>query len=260
MASNDRTIDALTNGDFDHEALPGGVAMSSGVTPATETWRSRETPLQQLLRNAGEFGRALLRTLLLSVLLTTLILTAFLTVDLPLRGLDRFFLTDALKPGLWLRWGLVAMSAGPLLIVMIARRYGGDEAGRVITASWGVAAVAAFAEISYLAPRLAPGDFPSAQFLAAFVISAMAGQYIAAGLYDVTRGGGQWWRAALYSALSGLTVHSFLYFPIAYWGTRAPWLHWMVGDLALKFAMALAFLPVYRLFRKRLRPRGGFGG
>lgn len=234
--------------------------MAHGATPVTEKWKSRETPLQRLLRNFGEFSAALFRTFLLSALLIPLILAAFLTIDLPVRGFDRFFLTEALKPGLWLRWGLIVMAMGPLLVVLFSRRYGGDEASRVITASWGVAAVAAFAEISYLAPSLEAGDFPSTQFLAAFIVSAMVGQYVAAGLYDVTRGGGEWWRAALYSSMSGLSLQAIVYFPIAYWGASAPWLHWMIGALAFNFAMALAFLPIYRMLRKRLRPRGGFGG
>ena len=47
---------------------------------------------------------------------------------------------------------------------------------------------------------------------------------------------------------------------IAYWTAEAPWINWMVQDFALKALLAFAFLGVYRLLRKGLRPRGGFGG
>jgi len=208
----------------------------------------------------GEFGVALLRTFVLSAIFIPILLTSFLTVDLPFRGLDRFFLEPALRPGAWLSWGQVMMGLGPLLAVLIARRYGGDESSRVITASWGVAALLVFAEISYLAPQLDAGDFPSVKFVTVFVIASMAAQYMAASVYDVIRGGGEWWRAPLYSAMSGYAFGSLIYFPGLYWGSGAPWPNWLIGDLSVKLIMALAFLPLYYFMRRSLRPRGGYGG
>ena len=88
----------------------------------------------------------------------------------------------------------------------------------------------------------------------------MLGQYVAVSVYDVTRGGGRWWRAPLLAALIGFGVHAAVYFPSAYWSSGAPWFFWMVADYAVKAAIAFAFLPVYFVMQKALRPVGGFGG
>ncbi|MEL7487900.1 MAG: hypothetical protein AAGJ87_11865 [Pseudomonadota bacterium] len=246
----------MTFDDIHHYDDTAGYATPSPV----ERHASQETPLEKLIRHIGEFGVAFLRTFLLAAIFTPVLLASFLTVDLPVHVFDRFFNTPVLKPGAWLVWGNVAMALGPMLAVLIARRYGGDEASRVITASWGIAAIAAFAEISYLAPTLVDGDFPSPKFVVVFVVSAMLAQYVAAGAYDVTRGGGGWWRAPLYSVMSGYAVGALVYFPAIYWGAGAPWPNWLVGDLSVKLLMAFAFLPIYALLRRSLRPRGGFGG
>ena len=227
---------------------------------AVENHRERETPLQRLFRNFHEFGVALLRTFLLSAIFVPVLLASFLTLDLPFRPFDRFFPEAIVRPSTWLSWGVVIMALGPLISILFARRYGGDEASRVVTASWGVAALLVFAEISYLAPQLDASDFPSITFVTAFVVSSMAAQFMAPAVYDVIRGGGEWWRAPLYSAMCGFAVGSVIYFPWVYWGVGAPWPNWLVGDLSVKLLMAFGFLPVYFFLRRNLRPRGGFGG
>jgi len=234
------------------------------MEPATpvETRRPvRITALQRLMDQSSEFFSGLTRMTLLAAILTPVLLVAFLTIDLPVRVFDGAAGGDfAVRPSNWLTRGGLVMALAPLLAILFSRRFGGDEASRAITASWGVAALAVFAELSYLAPALEPQDFPGARFTMVFVASAMAGQYIAVNVYDVARGGGQWWRAPLYGALSGYFVHVLIYFPVAFWGQGAPWLNWMVGDFAIKAMLAFAFLPVYGLLRRKLRPRGGFGG
>ncbi|MEZ5896078.1 MAG: VUT family protein [Parvularculaceae bacterium] len=231
------------------------------VAAAVETRRPiRETPAQRLLRETRAFFAALTRVILLSAILIPILLAAFLTVDLPIHSLDQFFSLPSVKPGNWLTMGLFIMSLAPLVAILIARRFGGDEASRVITASWGVAALLTFAEISYLSPLLEDGDMPSVTFVVAFVGGAMVGQYVAAAVYDVIRGGPKWWRAPLLASLCGYAAHSIIYFSIAYWTAPAPWLNWMVEDFGLKALMAFAFLGVYWMLRKPLKPRGGFGG
>ena len=230
------------------------------VSVAVEQHNPKETPLQRLTRNIAEFGVALMRTFILAAIFIPVLLTSFLTVDLPFRAFDRFFTEPALRPSVWLSWGGVAMALAPLVAVLFARRHGGDEASRVITASWGVAALLVFAEISYLAPNLEAGDFPSVKFVTVFVISAMGSQFLAASIYDVIRGGGAWWRAPLYSVMCGYALGAVIYYPFIYTGTGAPWANWMIGDLSVKLLIALAFLPVYHALRRSLRPRGGYGG
>lgn len=228
---------------------------------AVETRRPiKETPLQKLGREARKFAESLIRVTLLSALLIPILLTAFLTVDIPYHGFDHFFSMGPVKPGNWLSAGYFAMAAGAPLVIFIARRFGGEEASRVVTASWAAAAFAAFAGVSYLSPELEDGDMPGAAFVVAFVGSSILSQFVAGAVYDLTRGGEAWWRAPFFALLSAYLAQTFLYFPIAYWTSVAPWMNWMVEDVALKSLLVVAFLGIYRVLMKRLRPRGGYGG
>lgn len=228
---------------------------------AVETRRPiRETPLQKLGRELRRFIEALVRVALLSALLIPILLTAFLTVDIPYRGFDYLFSMGPVKPGNWLSAGYFTMAAGAPLVILIARRFGGEEASRVVTASWAVAAFAAFAGVSYLSPQLEDGDLPSTAFAVAFVGSSILSQFIAGAVYDLTRGREAWWRAPFFAALSAYLAQTFLYFPIAYSTSVAPWVNWMVEDVALKSLLIIGFLGVYRVLMKRLKPRGGYGG
>ncbi len=228
---------------------------------AVEKRRHRETALSRLLRQTGEFATAISRLALLVVILTPILLAAFLTVDLPIRAFDGLFGGDtALRPSNWLTRGFFIMSLAPLITILFARKYGGDEASRAITAAWGVAAIAVFAELSYLAPALESGDMPPVRFTVVFVAAAMAAQYVAVGVYDVARGGGKWWRAPLFAALGGNIAFLLIYFPGIYWGAAAPWLNWAVAGFTVQMLLAGLFLPGYALARRRLRPKGGFGG
>ena len=197
---------------------------------------------------------------MLAGLFLPIILVSFLTVDIPVKEIDHLFSSGLLKPSNWFTKGGFAMALAPLAGILVARRYGGDEASRAITAAWGVAAITVVAELAYLAPILEDGDFPSSRFVVAFVASAMAGQFLAVTTYDVMRGGGTWWRAPFFAALIGYGAQAVIYYPSVYWGVGAPWPNWMVTDFAIKSIFAFLLLPVYWRLRRSLRPRGGFGG
>ena len=229
------------------------------ITAVEQRRPVRETPAQKLARESAAFTRAVLRLAFLTIILTPVLLLAFLTADLPLRSFDWLVDEPALKPGLWLSIGGIAMALALPLVILITRRFGGDEASRVVTASWGVAAVLTFAEVTYLGPTLEAADLPSVRYVVAFVASAMLSQYLAIGVYDVTRGGGKWWRPPLFALLFGYVVQTLIYFPAAYIGAPAPWLAWAVSDFAVKCAIAFAFLAPYLVLMKPLRPRGGYG-
>ncbi|HXI86168.1 MAG TPA: VUT family protein [Parvularculaceae bacterium] len=219
-----------------------------------------ETPMQRLGREIAGFGAAIFRMSVLALILTPVLLGSFLTADLPVRNFDHLADMALMKPSHWLNVGGLIMNAGAPLAILFTRRFGGDEASRAVTAAWGLAAVASFAEISYLAPILDTSDFPNVRFVVAFVSSALVGQYMAIGVFDVIRGGGPWWRPPFVAALSGYGAQSLLYFPIGYWTTDLPWFNWMISDFTVKAAAALAFLPIYGLLQKPLRPVGGYGG
>lgn len=232
------------------------------MTTVTERHTPRETAMQRLGRHTAEFFGALTRVLILAGIMAVVFVFAFLTVDLPFRPLDRFFGgAEAVQPSNWLTVGGLIMGAGPLAAMLIARKFGGEEANRAVTAAWALAAFAVFAELSYLAPMLEEGDFPSVRFVVGFVASAMASQYMAASVYDVARGGGAWWRAPLFGAMGGYIILALVYFPYVYWGADVPWINWMVTDVAIRMGFAVVFfLPVYAMLRKTLRPKGGYGG
>lgn len=220
----------------------------------------KETPLERLGRVAREFLEALIRVALLSALFLPILVFAFLSVDLPFRGFDHLFVRAVSKPGNWLSLGFLAMALAPFLVILISRRFGGDEASRVVTASWTLAAIAAFAGVSYLSPVLESGDMPKVSFVVAFVGSSVLAQFSAAALYDITRGSERWWRAPFFAALAAFVAQAFVYFPIVYWGSNAPWLNWLVQYVALAALATVIFLGAYRALMKPLRPRGGFGG
>lgn len=220
----------------------------------------KETPLEALVRRTREFFSALLRVAMLSAILLPILVFSFFSIDLPFRGFDHFFNTAISKPGNWLSLGFLAMAAAPFLVILISRRFGGEEASRAVTATWTVAAIAAFAGVSYLAPVLESGDMPSVAFVVAFVGSSMLAQFAAAAVYDVTRGSERWWRAPFLASLTASLSQGIIYFPAAYWGSNAPWPNWLVQYVGLSAIGIVAFLGAYRVLMKPLRPRGGFGG
>lgn len=220
----------------------------------------KETPLERLARQLREFVTALVRVALLSALFLPLIGFAFFSVDLPFRGFDHYFQASITKPGNWLSVGLLSIACAPFLVILVSRRFGGDEASRAVTAAWTAAAVSTFAGLSYLAPALETGDMPSVAFVVAFVGSSMLAQFIAAAIYDITRGGEAWWRAPLFAALAAFVSQAAIYFPITYWGSNAPWMNWLVQYIAIAVGGIIVFLGVYRVLMGPLRPRGGFGG
>ena len=220
----------------------------------------KETPLEKLQREARQFFVAFLRTSVLALILAPFLIFAFLSVDLPYRSLDQFFSAPATKPGNWLSLGLISMSAAPFIAILMARRFGGEATSLAITFAWSILAFAAFAGVSYLSPELEAGDFPRVSFVVAFVLSSIMAQFMAAGAYDILRGGEAWWRAPLFAALGAFITQAVLYFPITYWSSNAPWINWLVQYVALGGAATVVFLGVYRLLMKSLKPRGGFGG
>lgn len=230
------------------------------IAPAVETRRDRLTPLRRFIAAIGRLVSSMLRILVLSLVFTIVPIAAFLALDLPVRGLDHFFSLPSARPGNWLTQGHVFMTFAAMSGIFIARRFGGDEAARVITTSWGIAAVAALVEFVHLAPSLSPGDIPSARFIGAFVASAMIGQYVAVGLYDIIRGAAAWWRAPLYGLLAGYFAHVVIFFPVVYWSSGLPWTFWMVSDFTLKAVLSFGFLGLYYVSRGFVKPSDGLGG
>ena len=66
-----------------------------------------------------------------------------------------------------------------------------------------------------------------------------------------------WFVAPITSSVSGSTIDTFLFFSISFLGTGIPWLTLALGDLFVKFLMALLMLIPFRLLIFRIRDQNG---
>tara|TARA_B100000029_G_scaffold453836_1_gene479940 strand:- start:331 stop:879 length:549 start_codon:yes stop_codon:yes gene_type:complete len=57
----------------------------------------------------------------------------------------------------------------------------------------------------------------------------------------------KWYVAPLISSIIGSTVDTFLFFFISFYGTQMPWITLSLGDLAVKFSVALLMLIPFRI-------------
>ena len=62
----------------------------------------------------------------------------------------------------------------------------------------------------------------------------------------------KWFNAPLTSSLIGSTIDTFLFFSISFYATGIPWFTLSLGDLAVKFFVALAMLIPFRLLLRKV--------
>lgn len=195
----------------------------------------------------------------LSVFVLPLLLAALITLDLPLGWFDGWVHNDALRASQWVSRGEALLAASIFLLILLTRRYGALVVTRVQGLSWILAVGLSAVMLVYLAPQLTEADMPPMRYVLGVIVAWFTGQQVAIQVYDTVRGSA-WWRAPFYGALFGFGVEVALFFPIAYGGADVPWASWMFLDFCLKVLAAAAFLVLYRLLRRRIRPRGGLGG
>ena len=63
----------------------------------------------------------------------------------------------------------------------------------------------------------------------------------------------KWFIAPLTSSLIGSTIDTFLFFFISFYGTGIPWITLSLGDLTVKFFVALIMLIPFRLLLGTLK-------
>lgn len=61
-----------------------------------------------------------------------------------------------------------------------------------------------------------------------------------------------WYVAPLSSSLTGSVIDTFLFFSIAFYGTSVPWITLALGDLLVKFIVAIAMLIPFRMLLSRI--------
>ncbi|MEE4208653.1 MAG: hypothetical protein V2I43_05245 [Parvularcula sp.] len=203
------------------------------------------------------FG-SVVRLFALAILLLPLQLVALVTLDLPLAFFDRIG-PAGLASASWLSRGEGLLILSILLICLLARRWGARLIGSAVLLSWALCLSGLFLLFVELAPQLQDAEFPTLRFASALIGSWVIGQLVAAGIYNLTRGG-MWWRAPFYGALFGFFSQALIYFPGAFAGTEMPWRWWLIQHLFLTTAIAGLFLLVYAPLRGLIRPRRGLGG
>ena len=63
----------------------------------------------------------------------------------------------------------------------------------------------------------------------------------------------KWYVAPVVSSVFGSTIDTFLFFSISFMGTGIPWASLAIGDLAVKFIIALVMLIPFRLLLSRIK-------
>jgi uncharacterized integral membrane protein (TIGR00697 family) len=112
------------------------------------------------------------------------------------------------------------------------RRFGPDEARRV---AWVGFALAVLLSIVLAGPRVA----------LASGTAFLSSQLLDISVFDRLRRL-RWWKAPLISSGIASIWDTAVFFSLAFAGTGLPWITWGLGDLGVKFAVALLLLLPFR--------------
>ena len=122
----------------------------------------------------------------------------------------------------WLTWGTLTFPFAFLVTDLVNRHYGVGKARQVVFAGF-VVRIA-----------LASGT--------AFLIA----QLLDVSVFDKLRAR-TWWVAPFASSIISTVLDTFLFYALAFVGEGVPWHQWAVGDLGVKWLVALAALIPYAL-------------
>lgn len=132
----------------------------------------------------------------------------------------------------WLVWGALTYPIAFLVTDLSNRFYGASAARLVVLAGFAIGVVASlyFADVRI---AFASGTaFLIAQLSDVFVFDKLRRQI--------------WWIAPLVSSAFSTVLDTALFFGLAFAGSGEPWMTWAIGDLMVKWAVAIAALIPYR--------------
>jgi hypothetical protein len=132
----------------------------------------------------------------------------------------------------WLTWGALTYPVAFLITDLLNRRFGPRAARRV---AWAGFAAALITSIWVASPRIALASG------LAYISSQLVDIYIFDRLRDQ-----RWWRAPLISGALAALFDTALFFAVAFGGSTAPWVKWMLGDMAIKLAVNGSMLAPFR--------------
>ena len=96
------------------------------------------------------------------------------------------------------------------------------------------------------------GDLISIRIAIGSGIAFITAQLLDVQIFDQLRKK-EWFIAPLTSSLIGSIVDTFIFFSIAFYGTGVPWVTLSLGDLAVKFIVALVMLIPFRILLNQLK-------
>ena len=97
------------------------------------------------------------------------------------------------------------------------------------------------------------GDLISIRIAVGSGIAFITAQLLDVQVFDQLRKK-KWFIAPLTSSLIGSVVDTFIFFSIAFYGTGVPWVTLSLGDLAVKFIVALVMLIPFRILLNLFKP------
>ena len=97
------------------------------------------------------------------------------------------------------------------------------------------------------------GDLISIRIAIGSGVAFLVAQLLDVQIFDNFRKN-KWYIAPLTSSIIGSTVDTFLFFSISFYATGVPWVTLSLGDLIVKFLVALIMLIPFRLLLKTFKP------
>lgn len=140
----------------------------------------------------------------------------------------------------WLVWGALTYPLAFLVNDLVNRFWGAACARRVVYVGFAVGVILSLS-VDTIDQRIALASGT------AFLVA----QLLDVAIFDKLRVG-RWWIAPSVSSGISSVVDTLLFFGIAFVGTGAPWHQWAVGDLAVKWGVALVSVMVYGLLASRI--------
>ncbi|CAB3864024.1 queuosine precursor transporter [Achromobacter mucicolens] len=132
----------------------------------------------------------------------------------------------------WLTWGGLSYPVAFLVTDVLNRRFGPAAARRVV---WFGFAAALAVSVWVASPRIA----------LASGLAYICAQLVDIQVFDRLRDQ-RWWRAPLASGVLGAILDTAVFFSVAFAATGAPWVTWMLGDLAIKLVVNICMLAPFR--------------
>ena len=175
--------------------------------------------------------------IILSIIMGVIIIISNYLVQFPI---NKFNLQDILT------YGAFSYPITFLITDLAIRRFGKKEARKLVYIGFGVGILlTTFVSTNFkdiISIRIALGS--GTAFLVAQLIDIEIFQRLR---------NKKWFVAPITSSVSGSTIDTFLFFSISFLGTGIPWLTLALGDLFVKFLMALLMLIPFRLLTFKIR-------